>query len=316
MSSVPIALIVDDEEEVRELLEECVVAEGYQPVSAASGQEAMRLLESLVPSVVLTDVDMPGVNGVALTRYIKTHEDLKLVPVVILTGLADLHARVAGLDAGADDFFAKPVDLLELRTRLAALARTKLLIDQLEHAERIIRALSLTIEARDPYTGGHCMRLAEHATGVGRALGVDPDTVRALGIAGYLHDLGKIAVPDRILLKAGPLDGSERAKIREHPDVGADLLGGLRSLDVVRAIVRHHHERMDGSGYPHGLVGAAIPLGARILAVVDVYDALVTARPYKPALAPADAERILRRETDAGAWDPEVVSAFLARPPS
>ena len=316
MSSVPIALIVDDEEEVRELLEECVVAEGYQPVSAASGQEAMRLLESLVPSVVLTDVDMPGVNGVALTRYIKTHEDLKLVPVVILTGLADLHARVAGLDAGADDFFAKPVDLLELRTRLAALARTKLLIDQLEHAERIIRALSLTIEARDPYTGGHCMRLAEHATGVGRALGVDSDTVRALGIAGYLHDLGKIAVPDRILLKAGPLDGSERAKIREHPDVGADLLGGLRSLDVVRAIVRHHHERMDGSGYPHGLVGAAIPLGARILAVVDVYDALVTARPYKPALAPADAERILRRETDAGAWDPEVVSAFLARPPS
>ena len=316
MSSVPIALIVDDEEEVRELLEECVVAEGYQPVSAASGQEAMRLLESVVPSVVLTDVDMPGVNGVALTRYIKTHEDLKLVPVVILTGLADLHARVAGLDAGADDFFAKPVDLLELRTRLAALARTKLLIDQLEHAERIIRALSLTIEARDPYTGGHCMRLAEHATGVGRALGVDPDTVRALGIAGYLHDLGKIAVPDRILLKAGPLDGSERAKIREHPDVGADLLGGLRSLDVVRAIVRHHHERMDGSGYPHGLVGAAIPLGARILAVVDVYDALVTARPYKPALAPADAERILRRETDAGAWDPEVVSAFLARPPS
>ena len=316
MSSVPIALIVDDEEEVRELLEECVVAEGYQPVSAASGEEAMRLLGSVVPSVVLTDVDMPGVNGVALTRYIKTHEDLKLVPVVILTGLADLHARVAGLDAGADDFFAKPVDLLELRTRLAALARTKLLIDQLEHAERIIRALSLTIEARDPYTGGHCMRLAEHATGVGRALGVDPDTVRALGIAGYLHDLGKIAVPDRILLKAGPLDGSERAKIREHPDVGADLLGGLRSLDVVRAIVRHHHERMDGSGYPHGLVGAAIPLGARILAVVDVYDALVTARPYKPALAPADAERILRRETDAGAWDPEVVSAFLARPPS
>jgi len=313
---MPIALIVDDEPDVRELLEECVIAQGYQVLSAASGEEAMRLLESVVPSVVLTDVDMPGVNGVALTRYIKEHQDLRLVPVVILTGIADLHARIAGLDAGADDFFAKPVDLLELQTRLSALARTKALVDELDHAERIIRALGLTIEARDPYTGGHCVRLAEHAAAVGRTLGVGADTVRALGIAGYLHDLGKIAVPDLILLKAGPLDEVERAKIREHPGVGADLVGGLRSLDVVRGIVRHHHERMDGSGYPDGLVGEAIPLGARIMAVVDVYDALVTARPYKTALSPADARRILRRETDAGAWDPEIVSVFLARPPS
>ena len=316
MPRTPVALIVDDEEDVRSLLEECLVTQGYHPLSAASGEDAVRLLESVVPNVVLTDVDMPGMNGVALTRYIKSHPELRLVPVVILTGIADLHARIAGLEAGADDFFAKPVDLLELGTRLAALARTKALIDELEHAERIIRALGLTIEARDPYTGGHCARLAEHAAAVGLAMGVGEETVRALTIAGYLHDLGKIAVPDSILLKEGPLNDEERAKIREHPGVGADLVGGLRSLDLVRGIVRHHHERMDGSGYPDRLVGEAIPLGARIMAVVDVYDALVTARPYKAAFSPEQAQRILRRETDAGAWDPEIVSVFLKSPPS
>jgi cyclic di-GMP phosphodiesterase len=311
MPRTRVALIVDDEPGVRSVLEGLLIGQGYQPLSAASGEEALRLLEGVVPSVVLTDVDMPGMNGVELTRHIKAHPDLQLVPVVILTGIADLHARVAGLAAGADDFFAKPVDLLELRTRLAALARTKALVDELEQAERIIRALGLTIEARDPYTGGHCARLASHAASVGRALGVDAEMVRALTVAGYLHDLGKIAVPDSILLKAGPLDEAEWAKIREHPNRGAELVSGLRSLELVRGIVRHHHERLDGSGYPDGLTGGAIPLGARIMAVVDVYDALVTARPYKVALGPEEAQKILRGETDAGAWDPEIVSVFL-----
>ena len=316
MSATPIALIVDDEPDVRRFLESCVIAQGYRPLSAGSGEEALRLLEHVIPSVVLTDVDMPGISGVALTRHIKAHPDLRLVPVVILTGVADLHARVAGLDAGADDFFAKPVDLLELRTRLSALARTKALVDELEHAERIIRTLAMTIEARDPYTGGHCARLADHAVRVGQALGVDADTLRALAIGGYLHDLGKIAIPDDILLKSGSLDETERAKIQKHPGLGADLISGLRSLEAVRAIVRHHHERIDGSGYPDGLAGEAIPVGARIMAVVDVYDALVTARPYKRALAPEEARRILRSEAEAGAWDLDIVAAFLKSPPA
>ena len=311
MPRTRVALLVDDEPDVRSFLEGSLIAQGYWPLRAASGEEALRLLESVVPSVVQTDVDMPGMNGLELTRHIKAHPDLQLVPVIILTGIDDLHARVAGLDAGADDFFAKPVDLLELHARLAALARTKALVDELEQAERIIRALGLTIEARDPYTAGHCARLANQAADVGRAMGVDAETVRALTVAGYLHDLGKIAVPDSILLKAGPLDEAERAKIRQHPNRGAELVSGLRSLKLVRAIVRHHHERLDGSGYPDGLTGGAIPLGARIMAIVDVYDALVTARPYKVALGLEEAQRILRRETDAGAWDPEIVSVFL-----
>jgi putative two-component system response regulator len=205
----------------------------------------------------------------------------------------------------------KPVDLAVLRARVGALLRTKLLVDQLERAEGVITALALTIEARDPYTAGHCDRLARYAVAVGRTLGLGPAGLRDLRLGGYLHDLGKIAVPDHILLKPGPLNPAERERMRAHAGMGADLVLGLRTLDGVRPIMRHHHERWDGSGYPDGLRGNAIPLGARIIAVVDVYDALSTERPYKQALSHDEAMAVLLRETDAGAWDDSVVSAFV-----
>jgi len=218
---------------------------------------------------------------------------------------------VAGLAAGADDFFTKPVEFVELRTRLAALLRVKMLLGQLERAEAVITTLALTIEARDPYTLGHCDRLSRYAVALGQALGLDPDMVRALRLGGYLHDLGKIAVPDGILLKPGPLDPVEQERIRAHPGAGSDLVLGLRSMELVRPIMRHHHEKWDGSGYPDGLKGAAIPLGARIISVVDVFDALHTERPYKAALPRSEAVSLLIRETDAGYWDPKVVETFL-----
>jgi putative two-component system response regulator len=234
---------------------------------------------------------------------------------VILTTVADLDARVAGLAAGADDFFAKPFNLLELETRVAVLLRVKSLVDQLDRAEGVITSLGMTIEARDPYTAGHCQRLARHAVALGNALGVDSGLQHHLMLAGFLHDLGKVAVPDAVLLKPGPLDAGELARMRLHPVIGAELVQTLRSLDGVRPIIRHHHERMDGSGYPDGLEGAAIPLGARIMAVVDVYDALRTARPYKSPMPHAAALDVLRRETDKGAWDPRVLTAFIALAP-
>jgi putative two-component system response regulator len=230
---------------------------------------------------------------------------------VILTAVGDLEARVAGLSAGADDFFTKPVEFVELRTRLAALLRVKLLLGQLERAEVVITTLALTIEARDPYTLGHCDRLSRYAVALGEALGLDHDMVRALRLGGYLHDLGKIAVPDGILLKPGPLDPIEQERIRAHPGAGSDLVLGLRSMELVRPIMRHHHEKWDGSGYPDGLKGEAIPLGARIISVVDVFDALHTERPYKAALSRSDAVSLLIHETDAGYWDPNVVETFL-----
>jgi len=254
---------------------------------------------------------MEGMSGIDLCTRLKHDQRFQLMPVIILTGQSDLESRVAGLAAGADDFFAKPFDLIEIRTRVAALLRVKFLLDQLERAESVIATLALTIEARDPYTAGHCERLARYAVRLGSALGIDQTMLKALRLGGFLHDLGKIAVPDRILLKNGPLDVEERAVIQTHPVIGADLVQELHTLDDVRPIIRHHHERFDGSGYPDGLSGEAIPLGARIMAVVDVYDALRTQRPYKFALTHEEAVSILWRETEAGFWDPQVTRTFI-----
>jgi len=304
-------LVVDDDADVRETLSESLDSLGYRVLAADSAEAALAVLDTTLPELVLTDVHMGAMSGIELCGRLKADPRLQLIPVVILTGVSDLDARVAGLAAGADDFFGKPVELLELRTRVAALLRVKHLLDQLERAEGVITSLGLTIEARDPYTGGHCERIRTYAVALGHALGVDEPMLRALALAGYLHDLGKISVPDGILLKPGPLTPAERETIQAHAGAGADLVRGLRTLEDVRPIIRHHHEKIDGTGYPDRLKGDAIPLGARIMAVVDVYDALHTARPYKKALPHSEAISILLRETDAGYWEPRIVTTFI-----
>jgi putative two-component system response regulator len=303
-------LVVEDDDEVRSHLEDALLGLGYEVRGVASAEAALVALESAPPDLVLTDVNMGAMSGVELCARIKGDPRFALTPVVILTAVHDLDARVAGLAAGADGFFAKPLELVELRTRLHVLLRVKVLLDQLERAETVITTLGATIEARDAYTAGHCERLARYAVALGRALRVPESTQRALRLGGYLHDLGKIAVPDAVLLKNGPLTAAERVLINRHPGVGAELVRGMHTLDDVRPIIRHHHERWDGSGYPDGLRGPAIPLAARIMAVVDVFDALRTARPYKASLSLAETLDILRRETEAGAWDPRVVLAL------
>jgi putative two-component system response regulator len=304
-------LVVEDDSAIRQVLTDLLGTFGYHAVAADSAEKALEFLNVVAPDLILTDVHMGAMSGIELCKRVKSDPRYEFTPVVVLTAVSDLSARVAGLAAGADDFFPKPVDFAELRTRVAALLRVKLLLDQLERAEGVITTLALTIEARDAYTGGHCERLSRYAVAVGQALGVDQAALRALRLGGYLHDLGKIAVPDGILLKEGPLDEDEQARMRTHAGVGADLVLGLRSLEDVRPIMRHHHERWDGSGYPDGLKGEGIPLGARIISVVDVYDALHTMRPYKPALPHDRALGILVEETAAGYWDPRVVKAFL-----
>jgi putative two-component system response regulator len=304
-------LVVEDELALRDTMTEALALFGYRVTAVDSAEAALVAIERAVPDLVLTDVHMRAISGVELCRRIKNDPRFALVPVVILTGVADLTARVAGLDAGADDFFAKPVELTELRTRVAALLRVKSLVDELEHAEGVIGTLALTIEARDPYTMGHCERMSYYAVSLGRALGADRALLRALQWAGYLHDLGKIAVPDGVLLKPGPLTPEERVIINRHPEAGADLVRGLHTLEDVRPLIRHHHERWDGSGYPDRLAGEAIPLGARIMAVTDVFDALHTARPYKKSVPVEEALDILRREVDRGFWEPRIVSTFV-----
>jgi putative two-component system response regulator len=307
----PTILVVEDDPHIRDLLSGLLGALGYRLLMAASAEQALDVLTVVSPDLVLADVHLGAMSGIELCAQLKADPRYELMPVVILTAVGDLEARVAGLAAGADDFFTKPVEFVELRTRLAALLRVKTLLSQLDRAEAVITTLALTIEARDPYTLGHCDRLSRYAVALGEALGLDHEMVRALRLGGYLHDLGKIAVPDGILLKPGPLDPIEQERIRAHPGAGSDLVLGLRSLELVRPIMRHHHEKWDGSGYPDRLKGEAIPLGARIISVVDVYDALHTDRPYKAALPHSDAVSLLIRETDAGYWDPKIVDIFL-----
>ena len=246
--STGMVLIVDDEEAVRDTIADMLAHVGYATATAGSAGEALAAIELRLPDIVLTDVHMPGTSGVELCRRIKADRRWSLVPVVILTGIADLESRVAGLAAGADDFFAKPVDFLELRTRIDSLLRSAASLAELERVEGVLVALSLTIEARDSFTRAHCQRLGHYGEAVGHRLGISDSACRALRLGGVLHDLGKIAVPDHVLLKPGPLDPAERELMKRHPVVGAELLASLHSMASVIPIVRHHHERMDGSG--------------------------------------------------------------------
>jgi putative two-component system response regulator len=307
----PTILVVEDEPHIRDVLSGLLGALGYRLLMAGSAEQALDVLNVVSPDLVLTDVHLGAMSGIELCARLKADPRHELLPVVILTAVGDLQARVAGLAAGADDFFTKPVEFVELRTRLTVLLRVRMLLGQLDRAEAVITTLALTIEARDPYTLGHCDRLSRYAVALGQGLGLDREMLRALRLGGFLHDLGKIAVPDGILLKPGPLDPIEQERIRAHPGAGSDLVLGLRSLELVRPIMRHHHEKWDGSGYPDALKGEAIPLGARIISVVDVFDALHTERPYKAAMPRSDAVSLLVRETDAGYWDPKIVDAFL-----
>jgi putative two-component system response regulator len=257
------------------------------------------------------DVMMPHMNGFEACRAIKQDRSTRLIPVVLVTSLDDTANRIRGIEAGADDFISKPFNAHELRARVRSLLRIKGYTDELDSAESVIVSLALTIEARDSTTDGHCQRLAQYSFALGQALGLNEDDLSALARGGYLHDVGKIGIPDGVLLKPGPLTPDEYELIKQHPIVGERLCGELRSLRRVRPIVRHHHERLDGSGYPDGLIGDAIPLLAQITSIVDVFDALTTDRPYRTALPIAAAALELRSEVARG-WRREgLVAAFL-----
>jgi putative two-component system response regulator len=215
-----------------------------------------------------------------------------------------------GIDAGADDFLSKPFDSAELHARIRSLVRLKRYTDDLESAEAVLLGLGATIEARDPCTRGHCQRLARYATTLGRSLGLDDSDLSALERGGFLHDIGKIAVPDAVLLKEGKLDPQESRIMQEHPVVGDALCSGLNSLKSVRPIVRHHHERLDGSGYPDGLKNTEVPLLAQIVSIVDIFDALTTERPYRNARPHGEAFEVLSSEASKGWRDRALIDAF------
>ena len=304
-------LVADDTESVRLLFEKLLTAEGYQVTCVGDGVAALDAVHVHQPDVILLDVGMPGIDGIEVCRRLKAEEATRLTPVVLVTGLSDLHDRIKGIEAGADDFLSKPVHPHELRARVASLSRMKHLTDALDSAEAAFMALALTIEARDPTTKGHCERLAARAVLVGRALGLPSEDLDALHRGGFLHDLGKVGVPDSVLLKAGRLTEAEFALMKRHPEIGDALCAPLQSLRHVRPIIRSHHERLDGSGYPHGLRGDEVPLLAQIVAVVDVYDAMTSDRPYRLALDPEEATAFLRDQVAKRRFLKAHVEAFF-----
>lgn len=305
-------LVVDDEEGVRTLLHRLLTAEGYQVAVACDGSTALDLVASTPPDIVLLDVNMPGrLDGFDVCRRLRSSATTRLIPVVMVTALQERAHRMKGIEVGADDFLTKPVDREELIARVRALTRMKEYTDDLDSAASIIMTLASMIEARDGYGEGHCYRMANYATRLGRAVGLGDTDLQALYRGGFLHDIGMLAIPDHVLRKTGPLEMDEYELVRSHAVVGDGLCSNLRSLQPVRPIVRHHHERLDGSGYPDGLRGDQLPLLAQIVGVVDVYEAVTTEAPYQTARGVDQAIEVLQGDVARGWRRPDLVDAFV-----
>jgi putative two-component system response regulator len=304
-----VVLVVDDVRANRELLEGHLFDLGYEVRQAVDGIDALEQIEAEEPDLVLLDVDMPRLNGLDLCRRIKSHPARRLIPIVILTALQDRNTRLRGLEAGADDFLTKPFDARELLVRARVLLRDRELNLKLDATETVLRAIAQAVEARDRYTIHHAERVGRYAREVGVQYGLEGEDLDILYMGGVLHDVGKMVVPDAILHKPGPLTEEEQAVMRRHSAAGERICASLRSVSYFLPLIRHHHERYDGQGYPDHRQGADIPMGARIVAVADGWDAMVSDRPYRPGL---DREEALRRlRAGAGTqWDPAYVDLF------
>jgi putative two-component system response regulator len=302
--------VVDDDVGNRELLKELLQLHDLEVDTAPDGQQALEEFRHSHPDLVLLDVNMPVVNGFDVCRQIKSDPETRLTPVIMITGLRARDDRVRGIQAGADDFLSKPIERNELMARVRSLLSLKAFTDELERAESVLFALARSIEGKDPYTHGHCERLSYYSSGLAARLGLAQKEVEALNRAGIVHDIGKVAVPDSVLLKPGRLTPEERKIMEQHPVRGQEICAPLKSFQLVLPIIRHHHERLDGTGYPDGLKGEQIPVTARVLQVVDVYDALTTERPYKRALSPGEAFHTMAEEVARGWWDATVVKEF------
>ena len=303
-----IILVADDNEGNRELLSALLSAEGYQVVCVANGQQALEHVKSGSIDLALLDVVMPRPTGFEVCQAMKAKPETRLIPVVLLTSLNSDSDRIHGIMCGADDFLCKPLNKHELLARVLSLLRLKQFTDELDNAETVLFSLALSIEAKDPYTEGHCDRLSKYSVALAEKLGLPDNLLVALRRGGLIHDIGKLAVPEHILLKPGPLTPEERKIMERHTIEGERICTPLRSFRNVLPIIRHHHEKQDGSGYPDGLKGEQIPLAARILQVTDIYDALTTDRPYRKALPVEKALAIMREEVKRGWWDGSLVN--------
>lgn len=303
-------LVVDDDPKVRAVLERVLLKDGHSIETAENGHAALAAIARSAPDVILTDVTMPGMDGFELCQRLKMNVVTRLIPVVMVTGLSDRDNRIKGVEIGADEFLTKPVDPQELRARVRSLMRIKRYTDDLDSAASIVMAMAVMVEARDGHSEGHCYRMANYATALGRQIALGHDDLQTLHRGGFLHDIGMLAIPDIVLRRPGRLTAEEFELIKSHTVIGEQLCGNLRSLQAVRPIVRHHHERFDGSGYPDRLCGEQIPLLAQITGIVDVYDAITSPPSYQEALTPEAAVTVLLEQAASGWRNPGLVEEF------
>ncbi len=339
-------LVVDDEYDNLYLIHDMLVPQGYRVHLASSGEEVMDLVEGQSPDVILLDINMPGMDGFQVLELLKGNGQTKFVPVVMVTGQGDVSHRIRALELGADDFLTKPVDCMELRARVRSLVKVKAYHDhmidhqrelerEVEERTRALRRakeslheahvnlkhaslttiyhLSRAAEYKDEDTGEHIRRMSNYAAAIGRQMNLGERVVEGILYAAPMHDIGKLGVPDRVLLKPGKLDAEEWEIMKQHTVIGANILEGGKTefIRLASVIALTHHEKWNGSGYPRGLAGKKIPLVGRITALADVFDALTSRRPYKEAMSFGEALEIIKKESGAH-FDPKVVEAFLA----
>ncbi|MBW4559668.1 MAG: two-component system response regulator [Mojavia pulchra JT2-VF2] len=309
-SDLPKILVVDDHAASRMTAAALLAMEGYDVIEADSGSIAVELVTQKQPDLILLDVMMPGMDGFEVCQILKQHEHTRLIPVIFVTALNDRRSRIRGIEVGADDFLTKPFDRVELVARVKSLVRQKRLNEDLDHAEQVLFSVARAIESRDPNTGNHCERLVKLGQAFGEYLNLSRNQIRDLMWGGNLHDIGKVGIPDAVLLKQGKLTPEDWEVMKQHVLIGERICQPLRSMRGVIPIIRHHHERWDGSGYPDGLKGDDIPYLAQVFQMIDIYDALTSKRPYKKSFTSEEAIAVMLEETNLGWRNPELMQQF------
>lgn len=303
-------LIVDDNPASRITAVMLLVSRGYYVREACDGEEALLAVPIFDPDLILLDIMMPGMDGLEVCKRLKGDELTRIIPIIFLSGMNDSDDRVRGIEAGGDDYLKKPFDRFELFARVKSLLHQKKLNQDLEHAEQMLFSIARAVESRDPNTGDHCERLVQQGKEFGNYLGLSSSEVQNLMWGAYLHDIGKLGIPDSVLLKEGKLTDKEWSVMKQHVTIGVTICNPLRFLKGVLPIIHYHHERWDGSGYPEGLRGKDIPSIAQIFQILDIYDALTSERPYKRPFSPEETIRIMQQETDRGWRNPDLMKEF------
>lgn len=303
-------LVVGQTAESRAWFRKTLGAYGHHVLEASTTSEAIRTISSHGIELVLVDLMAPEMGAAEFCRVLRKATATQFLPLLVTAARNDLEAEVRSMEAGADEFLVAPFREKALHARVQSKLRRKAMIDALDDSETVLFSLAQSVEERDPDLGQHCHRMAVMAAAMGLALGLPPADLLTLQRGGYLHDVGKVAIPDSVLFKPGPLTPEEWDTMKTHAERGERICSGMRSLSAVLPVIRHHHEKWDGSGYPDGLKGEQIPLLARILQLADIYDALTTARPYKRAFTPEEALRMMREEAAKGWRDPKLVDIF------